>query len=75
MKNLLIILAVLFSGIIQAQEDQENPADIIYPSDKNIATISGVKIMDVINGNTILYQSNQPKNTDKCSYKLVKNSG
>ena len=58
MKNLLIILAVLFCNIIQAQDDPKSPADTIYPSDNNVSTISGVKIMDVINGNTVLYQIN-----------------
>lgn len=56
MKKLIIVL-VLFCNVILlvAQEDYENPRDVIYPYDENITTIRGVKIVDIVEGNIVLY--------------------
>ena len=56
MKKLLILIGVLLIGMVDAQEDYYSARDVIYPYDKSISVIRQVKIIDVVDGNVVIYK-------------------
>jgi len=59
MRYLLVLFGILsMVSSIQAQQDYYSPRDVIYPYDESISVIRNVKVIDIVDGNIVIYKRN-----------------